>query len=291
MGGESLVRLPFFSPGQYDAANGSAPWLARCTARSYPVSMTKLSHALEIAVAAAREAGALLRDHFGQSPEVNELHPHDIKLALDVRTQELITVRLLEAFSGHALYGEEGIAGNQDSEWQWIVDPLDGTVNYYYGLPHYCVSIALRKAGEIQLGVIYDPQRDELWETVRGGETLLNGKPVRVSERTELSDAVVSIGFSKSKATINAGLALLPKYVACVRKCRLMGSAALDLAYVACGRLDAYIEQSVSLWDVAAGKLLLENAGGKFEMTARTDFPDKISVRAWNGRIQLLPAE
>ena len=253
--------------------------------------MTELSHALEIAVASAREAGALLRDHFGQSPEVNELHAHDIKLALDVRTQELITARLLEAFPEHALHGEEGIAGNQDSEWQWIVDPLDGTVNYYYGLPHYCVSIALRKAGEIQLGVIYDPQRDELWETVRGGESLLNGKPVRVSERTELSDAVVSIGFSKSKATINAGLALLPKYVASVRKCRLMGSAALDLAYVACGRLDAYIEQSVSLWDVAAGKLLLENAGGKFEMTARTDFPDKISVRAWNGRIQLLPAE
>jgi myo-inositol-1(or 4)-monophosphatase len=253
--------------------------------------MTELSNALETAVAAAREGGALLRSHFGEPPEVNELHAHDIKLALDVRTQDLITDRLLAAFPDHALYGEEGIAGKQDSEWQWIVDPLDGTVNYYYGLPHYCVSIALRRAGEIQLGVIYDPQRDELWESTLGGDSKMNGKSIRVSDRTALCEAVVSIGFSKSKATINAGLALLPKYVERVRKCRLMGSAALDLAYVACGRFDAYLEQSVSLWDVAAGKIILENAGGRFEMTTRADFPDKVSVRAWNGKIELLPAE
>ncbi len=259
--------------------------------------MTDLSAALETAIHAAREAGALLTQEFGRVPDVNEFHAHDIKLALDVESQDLITKRLLGRFPDHALYGEEGIAGNQDSEWQWIVDPIDGTVNYFYGLPHYCISIALRRQpdgkrdGEIVLGVIYDPSRDELWETVKGGETLLNGKAIRVSERSELSDAIVSIGFAKSKATINAGLQLLPKYVERVRKCRMMGSAALDLAYVATGRLDAYIEQSVSLWDVAAGKLLVENAGGSFEMTPRTDHPDKISVRAWNGKIQLLANE
>jgi len=109
--------------------------------------------------------------------------------------------------------------------------------------------------------------------------------------KDQLGDAVVSIGFSKSKATINAGLALMPRYVERVRKCRLMGSAALDLAYVASGRFDAYIEQSVSLWDVAAGKLLVENAGGRFEMTPRADNPEKISVEAWNGKLQLLPQE
>ena len=250
-----------------------------------------LSTALATAIAAAREAGVLLREQFGRPPEVNELLAHDIKLALDVQTQDLITLKLLTAFPDHALYGEEGIAGNQASEWQWIVDPIDGTVNYYYGIPHYCISIALRHRDEIQLGVIYDPQRDELWQTVKGGLTLLNDRPVRVSDRTELSDAVVSVGFSKTKATINAGLQLLPLYIARVRKCRLMGSAALDLAYVASGRFDAYIEQSVSLWDVAAGKILLENAGGRFEMTPREDNPDKISVRAWNGKIELLPQE
>ena len=259
--------------------------------------MTELSAALETAIQSAREAGVLLTKEFGRKPDVNEFHAHDIKLALDVESQELITKRLLGRFPDHALYGEEGIAGNQASEWQWIVDPIDGTVNYFYGLPHYCISIALRRktaenpGGEIQLGVIYDPSRDEMWETVKGGQSLLNGRTIRVSDRTELADCVVSIGFAKSKATINAGLQLLPKYVEKVRKCRMMGSAALDLAYVATGRLDAYIEQSVSLWDVAAGKLLVENAGGRFEMTTRADNPDKISVRAWNGKITLLPHE
>ncbi len=250
--------------------------------------MTDITHALQTATIAARDAGVLLRKNFGKPPEVNELLAHDIKLALDVETQDLITKKLLGAFPDHALYGEEGIAGNQASEWQWIVDPIDGTVNYFYGIPHYCVSIALRRAGVLELGVIYDPQRDEMWQTVRGGPTLLNGETVKVSPRTELGDAVVSIGFSKTVATIEAGMALFPQYVARVRKCRLMGSAALDLAYVACGRLDAYIEQSVSLWDVAAGKMLVENAGGIFEMTPREDNPDKISVRAWNGKIPLL---
>ncbi len=253
--------------------------------------MTEISAALETAIHAAREAGVLLKSKFGEVPDVNEFHAHDIKLALDVESQEMITKRLLGRFPDHAIFGEEGLAGDQSSEWQWIVDPIDGTVNYFYGVPHYCISIALRRGDEIQLGVIYDPQRDELWQTVKGGESLLNGRVVRVSERTQLSDAIVSIGFSKSKATINAGLQLLPKYVERVRKCRMMGSAALDLAYVACGRFDAYIEQSVSLWDVAAGKLLVENAGGIFEMTPRADNPDKISVRAWNGKVELLPNE
>ena len=253
--------------------------------------MSELTSAIEAATTSAREAGELLRKEFGRLQKVDEFHAHDIKLALDVEAQDLIARHLLGRFPEHALYGEEGVAGDQQSEWQWIVDPIDGTVNYFYGLPHYCISIALRRGDEFQLGVIYDPSRDELWETVKGGRSLLNGREIRVSDRAELADAVVSIGFSKSKATINAGLQLLPRYVERVRKCRLMGSAALDLAYVAAGRLDAYIEQSVSLWDVAAGKMLVENAGGRFEMTPRADNPDKISVRAWNGKIQLLPQE
>lgn len=242
---------------------------------------------LDTAIIAARAAGALLRDNFGGTPDVNEFHDHDIKLELDVRTQALITEHLLGAFPNHALYGEEGIAGNQASEWQWIVDPLDGTVNYFYGLPHFCVSIALRRAGEIQLGVIYDPMREELWSVTKDGPATLNGKPIAVSPRTELKDAVLSIGFAKSKTTIAAGLPLVEKFVGRVRKVRLMGSAALDLAYVATGRLDAYIESSVSLWDVAAGKLLVERAGGRYESQPREDNPDKISVRASSGRLNL----
>lgn len=248
--------------------------------------MSKLSY-LETAVQAARAAGDLLRSHFGSVLEVNEFAAHDIKLDLDVRAQTLITEKLLAQFPDHAIYGEEGIAGNQASDFQWIVDPIDGTVNYFYGIPHFCISIALRERGEIILGVIYDPARDELWQVERGGSATLNGRPIHVSTREKLSDAVLSIGFAKSKTTIAAGLPVLEYFVSRARKCRLMGSAALDLAYVACGRLDAYIESSVSLWDVAAGKLLVEAAGGKFEMQPREDNPDKIAVRASSGRLDL----
>jgi len=248
---------------------------------------TDLQPFLDAAVTAAKRAGDLLRENFGIAPEVNELLDHDIKLELDVRTQQLITDHLLGAFPDHALYGEEGIAGNQSSEWQWIVDPIDGTVNYFYAIPHFCVSIALRRHDEILVGVVYDPMRDELWTVTLGGQPRLNGKPITVSKRTELREAVLSIGFAKSKTTIAAGLPLVEKFIGRARKIRLMGSAALDLAYVACGRLDAYIESSVSLWDVAAGKLLVENAGGRFEMAPREDNPDKMSVRAWSGLINI----
>ena len=242
---------------------------------------------LKTAVEAARAAGALLRQNFGEALDVNTFEAHDIKLDLDVRSQELITGILLERYPDHAIYGEEGIAGNSESPFQWIVDPIDGTVNYFYGIPHFCISIALRKEGQIIVGVILDPMRDELWEVTAGGPALLNGKPVHVSARTHLADAVLSVGFAKAKSTIDAGLPLFEKMVYRARKCRLMGSAALDLAYVATGRLDAYIESSVSLWDIAAGQLLVQVAGGKCETTPHPEHPDKIAVLASNGVIDL----
>jgi myo-inositol-1(or 4)-monophosphatase len=246
-----------------------------------------MSHTLATAIQAARAAGELIRSHFGKTLEVDAVYSHDIKLQLDVQSQDLITGILLREFPDHAIFGEEGIAGNQQSPWQWIVDPIDGTVNFFYNIPHFCVSIALRKGEEIRLGVIYDPMRDELWEVERGDTPKLNGSPIRVSSRNALADSVLSVGMSKSKDIIVSSTALLEKYVRRARKCRLMGSAALDLAYVACGRLDAYIEQSVSLWDVAAGQLLVEAAGGRFECEARADMPQKIAVRASNGVIDL----
>ena len=185
------------------------------------------------------------------------------------------------------IYGEEGLAGNQASEYHWIVDPIDGTVNFFYGIPHFCISIALRQGEQMIVGVIYDPMREELWAVERGGVPTLNGKPIAVSQRTVLAEATLSIGLSKSKTSIASAFPLLEKYVTRARKCRLMGSAALDLAYVACGRLDAYIEQSVSLWDVAAGQILVESAGGAFSMTPREDQPEKISVVASSGKMDL----
>jgi myo-inositol-1(or 4)-monophosphatase len=244
-------------------------------------------HYLEVAKEAAQTAGELLRTHFERPLTVNATTAHDIKLEVDVLAQDLITKILLERFPEHALYGEEGIVGDQSSNHQWVVDPLDGTVNFFYGIPHFCVSIALRFRGEVIVGVIYDPMRDELWSAEKGQPPRLNGKPFRVSSRATLAEAVVSIGLAKTSATIDAGLPLLEQMVHQVRKCRMLGSAALDMAYVACGRLDAYIEQGISLWDIAAGWLLIEAAGGRVEMQARTDAPDKFRIVASNGRLEL----
>jgi len=246
-----------------------------------------MTHYLDAAKNAANAAGDLLRRNFNLPPRVNVAEAHDIKLAIDVEAQQLITDLLLKEFPNHALSGEEGIVGDQSSDHQWVVDPLDGTVNYYYRIPHFCVSIALRFKGEIIVGVIYDPVREEMWSVQKGEKPTLNGEEFRVSDRAALAEAVISVGLSKTGVTIESGLPLLQQMVHKARKCRLMGSAALDMAYVACGRFDAYIEQGISLWDVAAGWILIETAGGTVDMRPRTDMKDKFSIVASNGVIDL----
>ncbi|MDQ2659362.1 MAG: inositol monophosphatase [Verrucomicrobiota bacterium] len=242
---------------------------------------------LNAAQRAARAAGELLRANFGQPLRVNSAEAHDIKLEIDVQSQELITDLLLKEFPQHALYGEEGIVGDQSAEYQWVVDPIDGTVNYFYGIPHFCISIALRREQQVIVGVIYDPMRDEMWAAQKEAAPTLNEKPFRVSTRKNLAECIISVGLSKTGDTIAAGLPILQDLVHRARKCRLMGSAALDMAYVACGRFDAYIEQGISLWDVAAGILLVEAAGGKVAMHPRADNKDRYSIVASNGVIEL----
>jgi len=242
---------------------------------------------LDAADNAARAAGELLRKSFQHPQRVSSALAHDIKLEIDVQAQELITKLLLDEFPEHALYGEEGIVGDQSSEHQWVVDPLDGTVNYFYGIPHFCVSIALRFRGEIMVGVIYDPIREEMWRGQKGEAPKLNGEIFHVSDRADLAEAVISVGLSKTGITIEAGLPVLQRMIHRARKCRLLGSAALDMAYVACGRFDAYIEQGISLWDIAAGWLLIETAGGIVDLRPREDMKDKYSVVASNGLIDL----
>ncbi len=246
-----------------------------------------MTHYREAAEEAARAAGQLLRANFHRPLRVNSSEAHDIKLAIDVESQDLITRLLLDQFPQHVLYGEEGVVGDQSSAHQWVVDPLDGTVNYFYGIPHFCVSIALRLKSEIIVGIIYDPIRDELWSAQKGEKPTLNGEPFRVSERADLAEAVISVGLSKTGETIASGLPLLQQMVHRARKCRLLGSAALDMAYVACGRLDAYIEKGISLWDIAAGWILVETAGGTVDMRPHPDMKDKYSIIASNGVVDL----
>jgi len=234
---------------------------------------------------AALAAGKFLRTHFGGELQVDEAAAHDIKLELDRRSQELIENHILGVFPDHAIYGEEGVRGDQSAPDQWIIDPIDGTVNFFYGVPHFAVSIAHRRRGVITTAVIHDPMRGELWEASRGGSFTLNGRPAHVSTRTKLSEAMVSIGVSKTEEAIETGLPVLGRMMRVARKTRMMGSAALDIAYVASGRLDAYIESQISLWDIAAGMLMVEMAGGLVDLKPHPSLPDKYAVLACSGRI------
>lgn len=236
---------------------------------------------------AALAAAERLRGEFGRVQEVDEELPNDLKLALDVETQRIITERLLADNPGHAVLGEEGSSGKRDSEYRWIVDPIDGTVNFFYGIPLFAVSIALERSGELVAGVVVDPMQRELWSVEAGGPARLGDREIRVSRREKLSDSIVMVGFAKSPDKLEGGVrrfrALAPK----VRKIRMLGSAALGMTYVATGRLDAYVEETVNLWDVAAGKLLVEQAGGRVELTPHHDREDRYSILCWNGRIPI----
>lgn len=247
------------------------------------------SEYLSIAREAALAAGELLRNqalHHHEELVVDVAEAHDIKLELDRQCQLLIEKKLLHSFPTFSIYGEEGITNNSNAEYQWIIDPIDGTVNFFYGIPHFAISIALRRNKEIVTGVIYDPMRNELWEAARGGLVTLNGQPIHVSRRTKMSESVVSVGLSKTAATIEEAAPQFLKMVRSVRKCRLMGSATLDIAYVACGRLDAYIENQISLWDIAAGVLMVEMAGGVVELKPHSTEADKYSIVASNPLIR-----
>ncbi|MEJ6831329.1 MAG: inositol monophosphatase family protein [Akkermansiaceae bacterium] len=242
---------------------------------------------IETAVHAAHEAGKLLRANFNEVKDVDEALAHDLKLALDKESQDLITDIILGQFPGHAIYGEEGLAGDQSSEHQWIVDPIDGTVNFFYGIPHFCISIAKRVNEELVLGVIYDPMVNELWTVEKGGQTLLNGNPVEVSKRTTLEESILFVGCGKDEKALSTGLERFRKGSLRARKMRMMGSAALGMAYIATGRLDAYVEARISLWDIAAGQLMIESTGGKVTLTPHEANPDVYSIVATNGKIPI----
>ena len=246
---------------------------------------THFRHALDVAVSAAHGAGKLMRANFLSPKKINSSTQHDIKLELDVRCQKLIEKTLRSAYPQMAILGEEGVLGDTQAEHRWVVDPIDGTVNFTYGIPHCCVSIALQArrskfkvlgssfkvsarsaaaAYDTVVGVVYAPFCDELWTAVRGRSAYLNGKTICVSQRSLLDEAIVSIGFAKYRTTLNQMLPVLNRLVHRVRKIRIMGAAALAMTYVASGRLDAYIETGIRLWDIAAGGLILECAGGDF---------------------------
>ncbi|MCH5284373.1 MAG: inositol monophosphatase [Akkermansiaceae bacterium] len=240
---------------------------------------------LQCAEHAARQAGELLRRHFlDPVREVDDLLAHDVKLRLDKECQQLIYDTLHAAYPDYAFLGEEG---GSRGEIEWIVDPLDGTVNYYYGLPLFCVSIALRVQGETMLGCVYAPMLSECFCALRGGPALLNGQPIHTSSRAEMAQAIVFAGHGTHDGSGEAGLRRFGEISRRVRKMRILGSAALSLCYIAAGRLDAYIEQRIHLWDFAAAQVILESAGGILEFTPAHPGSTAGSVTAWNNCLPL----
>ncbi|MDB6074390.1 MAG: Inositol-phosphate phosphatase, partial [Verrucomicrobiaceae bacterium] len=182
---------------------------------------------LPAAINAAKAAGQLIRENFGTELNVNEMLKYDIKLELDVRSQELITGMILKEFPDHAILGEEGGNTGGDGPIEWIIDPIDGTVNFFFSIPHFCVSIAARERStqRIVMGVIYDPMQDELWTVADDVPPTLNGKPIICSDRTEMNQCVVTVGFSKSKESLDAGFERYKNISYNVRKTRMLGSA------------------------------------------------------------------
>ena len=221
---------------------------------------------LEIAIRAAREAGELLRANMGRRIEVSHKGPIDLVTEVDIASEKLIKSIISTHYPRHAVLGEEaGLSGPADaSDYRWIVDPLDGTTNYAHGYPCFCVSIAVEHKGEVEIGVVYDPTRDELFVAERGGGATLNSRKITVSETPALERSLLVTGFPYNislKQFTNLGH--FHDFSLNCQAVRRDGSAALDLCYVACGRFDGFWELALSAWDTAAGTLLVREAGGR----------------------------
>lgn len=250
---------------------------------------------LHAAEQAARVAGRFLRSRFRTPLPVDAALAHDIKLRLDKETQLLIENELKRAFPTYGVLGEEGRTAVAEQP-EWIIDPIDGTVNYFYGIPLFCVSIALRVHGRVVLGCVYDPMLDECYCALVDGVATCNGREIHVSDRAQMSDAVVFVGHGTHDGSGAAGIRRFAHVSAQVRKIRILGTAALTLCYIADGRFDAYIENRINLWDFAAAGLILERAGGRVLFTPADNAAEKGSILAWNGLLPLpqaltLPSE
>jgi myo-inositol-1(or 4)-monophosphatase len=223
------------------------------------------AEARTIAVETARAAGAILREMLGQV-EIEHKGIVDLVTDADRASESLVASRLSEAFPTHRLVGEEGIArvngAGDAAEYTWIVDPLDGTTNYSHGYPHFGVSIALAHGAEVVLGVVYDPMRDELFQAERGMGAWLNDRPIRVSTTDTLIRALLATGFSYDLSERAEQLAIWGVMQSRTQGIRRDGAAALNLCYVGAGRLDGFWEEPLQPWDMAAGALIVEEAGG-----------------------------
>ncbi len=259
-----------------------------------------LTQVLDVATEAAKQAGdIILGNAGGVAVTERKANSRDLLTLIDPLCEKTIRETVLAKFPGHDFLGEEDVPPGKDasaaalqakldsgSDWLWIVDPIDGTTNFVHGMPLNMPSIAAAYKGEVVVGVIYDPHRDELFTATKGGGSFLNGEKITVGDQSELGDAVVAMGSPPAEESMAMSLvgvqALMPK----VRTIRMLGSAAIMLAWIANGRLTAYWEYDLSSWDISAGALIIDEAGGQF--TDLSGEPFGLTTRkivASNGKI------
>lgn len=247
------------------------------------------------ASAIARDAGALLRGFYERGVRTEYKGDVDLVTEADRASEELIRRRLQAAFPGHGIFGEEGTRVALDAEFRWYVDPLDGTTNFAHSFPHFCVvlgcerrqpGLAANADGEIVAGVIYDPMRDELFAAAKGSGMTLNGTAVHVSAIARLQESLTATGFPSKKRHQSPNVHFYQEITLRSHGVRRAGAAALDLAYVACGRLDGFWEFNLNPWDTSAGSLMVREAGGSMTRFDGSPFTlDSRETLAGNGKI------
>lgn len=242
---------------------------------------------LSTAVRVARGAGDILKSADSNRAADFKLNETDLVTEYDHRAEAFIVAELQKAFPDHAIRGEEGACVNSGAEYEWFIDPLDGTTNFAHGLPIFAVSMALVHHGDPIAGVVYDPSRDELFTAAKGEGAHLNGNRLHVSARQPLSRTLLVTGFPYDiRTNPDNNIARFTYFAVRARAVRRLGSAALDLAYVAAGRFDGYWESRLNLWDVAAGVLMVREAGGRVSNYADEPIPiPNLGLVASNGVI------
>ncbi|QIL72401.1 inositol monophosphatase [Diaphorobacter sp. HDW4B] len=261
------------------------------------MSSSNLHPMLNVAIKAARAAGAIINRAAldVEAVRVSQKQLNDFVTEVDVASEKAIIETLLTAYPDHGILAEESGReyGSKTSEYVWIIDPLDGTTNFIHGFPVYCVSIALSVRGKIEQAVIYDPSRNDLFTATKGRGAFLNERRIRVSKRTRMGECLISTGFPfRPGDNFQNYLALMGDVMQRCAGLRRPGAAALDLAYVAAGFTDAFFETGLSIWDVAAGSLLVTEAGGLVgNFTGEADFLEQRECLAGNPRIygQMVP--
>jgi myo-inositol-1(or 4)-monophosphatase len=247
------------------------------------MTSTKFVPAME---SIAREAGALLLEKFKQRIGFTYKGDADLVTAADKASEKLVTDRIRKEFPGHDLFGEEGTRTQTGSDYRWYIDPLDGTTNFAHGFPVFCVSLGLEFRGERIAGIVYDPTRDELFAAEKGSGAYLNSERIQVSKVDNLAECLTGTGFPSYKRHKNPNIYFYQVITLRTHGVRRAGSAALDLAYVASGRLDAFWEFNLNPWDTAAGVVLVREAGGKVTRFDGSDWRlDSKETLASNGLV------